>query len=100
MTWRDQFASIIQRETPLAPLTHLRIGGPAEYMIAPNSRDELAGVIIACTTEKIPLRVLGAGTNLLIRDEGVRGVILRLTAPCFTQIQVEGLRIRAGGGAT
>ena len=100
MKWRDQFAGIIQRETPLAPLTHLRIGGPAEYVITPSSRDQLAGVVIACASEKIPLRVLGAGTNLLIRDEGVRGVVLRLTAPCFTQIQVEGQRIRAGGGAT
>jgi UDP-N-acetylmuramate dehydrogenase len=100
MSLRDQFAGIIQCEAPLAPFTHLRIGGPAEHLVTPTSREELAGVVMACTEDKVPLRVLGAGANLLVRDEGVRGAVLRLSAPCFTQIQVEGQRVLAGGGAT
>src|SRR5580698_2359588 len=100
MSLRDQFAAIIQCGAPLAPFTHLRIGGPTEFLVTPTSREELAGVVMTCTEEKIPLRVLGAGANLLIRDEGVRGAVLRLSAPCFTHIQVEGQRIVAGGGAT
>jgi UDP-N-acetylmuramate dehydrogenase len=99
MALRDEFAGIIQREQPLAPFTHLKIGGPAEYLIAPRSREELARVVATCAAEKIPLRVLGVGTNLLVRDEGVRGAVVRLSAPCFTEIKVDGKRLRAGGGA-
>jgi UDP-N-acetylmuramate dehydrogenase len=100
MGLRDDFAEIIQREQPLAPFTHLRIGGPAEYLVTPRSREELAGVLRACAAEKVPFRVLGVGTNLLVRDEGVRGAVVRLTAPAFTEIKVDARRVRAGGGAT
>ena len=47
----------------------------------------------------MPLRVLGSGCNMLVRDEGVRGVVLRLSEPAFTQITVEGKRVRTGTGA-
>jgi len=52
-----------------------------------------------CFEEGVPLRVLGSGCNMLVRDEGVRGVVLRLSEPAFTQITVEGHRVRAGTGA-
>jgi UDP-N-acetylmuramate dehydrogenase len=99
MALRDQFADIIQLEVPLASFTHLKLGGPAEYLIAPRTPEELGAVLASCSREKIPMRVLGVGTNLLVRDEGVRGAIIRLTASCFTEIKVDGKRIRAGGGA-
>lgn len=95
----DSFAAIIQREAPLAAHTHLRLGGPAQYLITPRSVEELGAVLAECSTNKITVRVLGVGTNLLVRDEGVRGAIVRLTAPCFTEIKVDGRRVRAGGGA-
>ena len=52
-----------------------------------------------CFQEQIPLHVLGGGCNVLVRDEGLRGVVLRLSEPAFTQITVEGRRVRAGTGA-
>ncbi len=100
MSLRESFAAIIQHGQPLAPLTHLGIGGPAELLITPRSRQELAGVVAACTAEKIPCRVLGVGTSLLVSDAGVQGAVLRLSAPCFTEIKVEGTRVRTGGGAS
>jgi UDP-N-acetylmuramate dehydrogenase len=100
MGFRDQFAAITQAGQPLAPFTHLRIGGPAEFLVTPRTRDELARVVAACHAEKIPLRVLGVGTNLVVRDEGVRGVVVRLTAPEFTNVAVAGKTVKAGGGAT
>src|SRR4051812_21025185 len=100
MSLRDAFAAIIQREAPLAPFTHLKIGGAAEYLITPRSREELAGVVKACAAERIPLRILGVGTNLLVRDEGVRGAIVRMTASCFCEVKVDGTKLVAGGGAT
>src|SRR6185437_4556310 len=51
-----------------------------------------------CSQDGVPLRVLGNGCNLLVRDEGVRGVVLRLSEPAFTQIRVEGNRVHAGTG--
>lgn len=100
MGFRDQFAAITQARQPLAPFTHLRIGGPAEYLVTPRTRDELARVVTACAAEKVPLRVLGVGTNLLVRDEGVSGVVVRLTAPEFIAVSVAGKTVKAGGGAT
>jgi UDP-N-acetylmuramate dehydrogenase len=91
--------NIIRRNEPLAPYTHLRLGGPAEMLIQPRSLDELSRVVRLCSAQKIPLRVLGSGCNMMVRDEGVSGAILRLSEPAFTSIQVEGNRVRAGTGA-
>jgi UDP-N-acetylmuramate dehydrogenase len=95
----DEFAEIVKRDEPLAPFTHLKLGGPAEVLAQPRSRDELATLVKHCYQEQVPLRVLGSGCNLLVRDEGVKGVVLRLSEPEFTQITVEGKRARAGTGA-
>ncbi|HEY8506271.1 MAG TPA: UDP-N-acetylmuramate dehydrogenase [Gemmataceae bacterium] len=99
MTFPGEFAAITKTQEPLAPLTHLRIGGPAEYLVHPRDREELAAVVRHCRAAGLPLRVLGGGCNLLVRDEGVSGVVLRLSAPAFTQIRVEGRRVTAGAGA-
>lgn len=100
MAFRDEFAPIFQADQPLAPFTHLRIGGPAEYLVTPRTRDELARVVAACAAETIPFRVLGGGTNLLVRDEGVSGAVIRMTAPDFTAVAVAGKTLKASGGAS
>jgi UDP-N-acetylmuramate dehydrogenase len=94
-----EFADVIRRNEPLAAYTYLKIGGSAEMLVQPRSRDELAAVVRQCGLDRIPLRVLGAGCNILVRDEGVRGAVLRLNEPAFTQVTVEGRRVRAGSGA-
>jgi UDP-N-acetylmuramate dehydrogenase len=93
------FEEIVKREEPLAPYTHLKIGGPAEVLVQPRSRDELSSVVRRCFTDHLPLRVLGSGCNLLVRDEGVRGVVLRLSEAAFTSVRVEGNSVHAGTGA-
>ena len=100
MAWPDDFTDIIQRDQQLAPFTHLHVGGPAEWLVAPRSHQELADVLAATTAAGVPVRVLGEGTNLLVLDEGVRGAVIRLSAPCFTEIKVDGRKVKAGGGAT
>ncbi len=100
MSFRDEFSAIIQPGQPLAPFTHLHIGGPAEYLVTPRNRKELARVVTACTAEKIPLRVLGVGTNLVVRDVGVSGAVIRLIAPDFMEVTITGKSAKAGGGAT
>ncbi|MFO0929523.1 MAG: UDP-N-acetylmuramate dehydrogenase [Gemmataceae bacterium] len=96
----EEFTEIIRRDEPLAPYTHLKLGGPAEMLAQPRSLDELSRLVRRCFEEGIPLRVLGCGCNLLVRDEGVRGVVLRLSQPEFTAITVDGVRVRAGTGAS
>jgi UDP-N-acetylmuramate dehydrogenase len=94
-----EFGGIVKRGEKLAPYTYLRLGGPAEYLIEPRSREELAAVVRRCFEMRLPVRVLGKGCNLLVRDEGVQGAVLRLSAPPFTEVRVEGRRVRAGAGA-
>src|SRR5438445_5771939 len=87
-----EFEAIIKREEPLAPYTYLKLGGPAEMLVQPRSRAELSAVVQRCFQERIPLRILGGGCNVLIRDEGIRGAVLRLSEPAFTEIGVQGRR--------
>src|ERR1700734_1743170 len=93
------FPDIGKGDEPLGPYTYFKLGGPAEALVQPRTRDELAAVLLGCQQESIPLRVLGGGSNLLVREEGVKGVVLRLSAPAFTEVTVEGRRMRAGTGA-
>ena len=94
-----EFDEIVRREEPLAPYTRLKLGGPAELLVQPRTREELSAVVRRCYRDKVQLRVLGSGCNLLVRDEGVRGAVLRLSEPAFTSVAVEGKRVRCGTGA-
>lgn len=94
-----EFEEIIRRNEPLAPYTYLRLGGPAEMLVQPRSLDELSRVVRACSQKRVPLRVLGSGCNMMVRDEGVSGAVLRLAEPAFTSITVQGKLVRAGTGA-
>lgn len=94
----DAFDEIIKRNESLAPYTYLKLGGPAEMLAQPRSRQELSALVQGCFQERIPLRVLGSGCNMLVRDEGVQGLVLRLSEPAFQEVTVEGKRVRAGTG--
>jgi UDP-N-acetylmuramate dehydrogenase len=98
-TFAEAFADITRRQEPLGPFTFLKIGGPAEMLVQPRSAEELAAVVRRCYQDRLALRVLGSGCNLLIPDEGVSGVVVRLSEPAFRQISVEGKRARAATGA-
>jgi UDP-N-acetylmuramate dehydrogenase len=95
----EDFADIIKPNEPLAPYTYFKLGGPAEALVQPRSLQELAAVVRRCADRHIPVRVLGGGCNVLVRDEGVRGAVLRLNAPVFISVTVDGKRVRAGTGA-
>ncbi len=95
----EDFAEIVKDHEPLAPYTYLKVGGPAEALVQPRALEQLAAVVRTCQQRQIPLRVLGGGCKVLVPDEGVRGVVLRLSEPAFTQIRVEGRGVSAGSGA-
>jgi UDP-N-acetylmuramate dehydrogenase len=95
----EEFSEIIKPQAPLASFTCLKVGGPAEFLVQPRSVQELTAFVQHCLQQRIPLRVLGAGCNILVPDEGVRGVIVRLNEPAFSEVTVNGRRVRAGAGA-
>jgi UDP-N-acetylmuramate dehydrogenase len=66
----------IRFDEPMSRHTTLRIGGPADALVQPGSIDELCAVVRACAARAIPVIAVGAGSNLLVRDGGVRGVVL------------------------
>jgi UDP-N-acetylmuramate dehydrogenase len=92
------FRGDLRPQCPLAPLTTWRIGGPAELLATPADRADLLRAVEWATTNAVPWRVLGNGSNLLVRDEGVRGLVLRLRKSLET-IAGEGRRLVAGAGA-
>ena len=81
----------------LARHTWFRTGGPAEVLFRPASADDLSQ-FLAARPRDVPLTVIGIGSNLLVRDGGVPGVVIRLDAGT-AKIRVEGLEIVAGAGA-
>jgi UDP-N-acetylmuramate dehydrogenase len=98
MSLADQFPDITTRNAPLAPFTHLKIGGPAEFLVQPRTVDELNAVLAACVKGGTKVRMLGGGYNLLVRDDPVLGAVIRLVAEPFTFIKRDGNRVVAGGG--
>lgn len=99
MNCLDKFADITRRDELLAPYTWLKLGGPAQYFLEPRSVEELCEVVKCCQENDIPLHVLGDGSNLLIRDEGVSGAVVRLSAGGFADVSVDGTQVKAGAGA-
>ncbi len=94
----EDFSEILQREIPLASFTWLRTGGPAEYLLTPRTEAELLEVVQVCREQQLPIHILGSGSNLLVRDEGVRGVVIRVIEPVLGQVEVVGTTVTAGGG--
>ena len=74
----DAFKEIALRDQPLGPYTWMKIGGPAQYLVRPRNLDELLEVVSYCHEEQIPVRMLGGGSNVLVRDEGVSGAVMQL----------------------
>ncbi len=99
MTVVSGFEKIVRRDEPLADRTWLRLGGVASFYAEPKSVDELAALVRRCCDEEVPIRVLGSGSNVLIRDDGVSGMVVSLGGAAFADIQISNGRLMAGGGA-
>jgi len=82
---------------PLSAITWFRVGGPAEVLFRPADREDLLAFLAAKPAD-VPVTVIGVGSNLLVRDGGVPGVVLRL-ARGFAEILVEGEEVEAGAAA-
>jgi UDP-N-acetylmuramate dehydrogenase len=95
----DGLEHIVLENEPLAHFTRLRLGGVAEYFAQPTSVDELLEIIRRCAQEDIAIRLIGGGSNILVSDEGVPGIVVHLSAPSFSQIDVVDSSLVVGCGA-
>ena len=87
----------VLRDEPMSRHTTFRTGGPAEYLVSPDM-DGLPGVIAFCREQGIPLTVIGNGSNLLVGDKGISGVVVEI-GRSMGEIRLEGNKITAQAGA-
>jgi UDP-N-acetylmuramate dehydrogenase len=87
----------IQAGVALAPVTWFRVGGAAELLVRPADTEDLAGLLAALPLQ-VPVTVIGAASNLIVRDGGIHGVVLRLVRG-FADIAIEADGVVAGAGA-
>ncbi len=88
----------VQRDYPLSRLTTIRTGGPADLFARVGDLAELEQLLAWAASERIEVGVVGSGSNLLIADQGVHGLVLKLDRT-LSKIEPDGVRIRCGGGA-
>lgn len=98
----ERFSNLLGNEKvrinePMNRHTTFRIGGQADYFLLPSSSEEVKGILEICKEESLQYFILGNGSNLLVSDEGYRGVIIQLYRN-YGGLTVEGTEIRAGAG--
>lgn len=108
MSFLSDLAGIVTENEPLGRLTYFGVGGPARWMVRPRSVAELAEVVRRCRQEGVSCDVLGLGANLLVGDDGVDGVVVRLNDPAFGNVVwgddkaggrgVDGVAVTVGAG--
>jgi UDP-N-acetylmuramate dehydrogenase len=95
---RERFGRRVAPGEPLARHTSLRVGGPADALVRADTAAELEALAALCSAHGTPLYVLGAGFNTLVRDGGIRGVVVRLAG--LRSIERRGAEVRAEAGVT
>jgi len=101
VSWRDRLPDVrgrLLRDEPLAPFTWLRVGGPADVLFLPADEADLSG-FLAALDPATPVTPLGVGSNTLVRDGGVEGVVIRLAGRAFSRIERVGDRRLLAGAA-
>src|SRR2546428_4352430 len=94
LSWLSELPGVRQGE-PLASRTSFGIGGPAEFFIESANPKSIETALEGCRMRGVPYLLLGAGTNLLIADAGIEGLVVRVVN---RDHEVEGINIRAGAG--
>ena len=101
MSWQDNLPAVrgkLLRDEPLAPFTWFRVGGKADVLFLPADHEDLAAFLRALPPE-VPVTALGVGSNVIIRDGGVEGVVIRCAGRPFGEVLVDGDLVIAGPAA-
>ena len=88
----------VQRNALMAKYTTLHLGGPADILVSPDKAEQIPMILQAANELDVPVIVIGNGSNLLVKDGGIRGLVLRLCRD-MQHIEVSGNTIRAEAGA-
>jgi UDP-N-acetylmuramate dehydrogenase len=94
----DKFSNVVRENVDLAPFTWLQLGGNARYFAEPVNVEQLQALVTAAATISLPVRVLGGGSNILVREAGFNGLVVQLTSPAFQSIRFDGSLVTSGGG--
>lgn len=98
MNWWETLEDNIRLNVALAEYTTFKIGGPARFFVEPGSVDDLQIAVRTAKKQKLPIFVLGAGSNVLVADRGVRGVVIRLSSRYFKKCKTRDHRVHVGSG--
>ncbi len=98
MEWMNRQGIPYLTDAPMRDYTTFRAGGPADLLVSPKSAEQIRTVLQMCRQLEVPFALLGNGSNVLVRDGGIRGAVLRLGSE-FSQIQIEGRMVVAQAGA-
>jgi UDP-N-acetylmuramate dehydrogenase len=88
----------VARDEPLARHTYMRVGGPAEWFAEPAAPEDLDALLAWASEAGLQVHVLGGGSNVVVADAGVRGLVVSLRR-CAGDVRFEGTTVIAGGGA-
>ncbi|MFO0910323.1 MAG: UDP-N-acetylmuramate dehydrogenase [Isosphaeraceae bacterium] len=92
----DDFREIVQADEPLAPHVWFRLGGPAAYLARPKNVDQLLALVRRCRDAGLPFKILSGGTNVLVRDEGVKALVIHMESPAFSDLSIQDRLVDAG----
>ena len=99
MTFPEDLLHLVRTDVPLGPLVWLGIGGPARYFAEPVDTDELKRVYQVASKAGLAVKVLGGGSNVLVRESGFDGLVISLAAANMSQLTIDENRMTVGGGA-
>lgn len=99
MSFSQELQHLIRPDEPLAPHLWLGIGGPARYFAEPVHDDELTQIIKSANEAELPVRILGGGSNILVRESGVNAVVISLAAAQTSGLTLQDATMTAGAGA-
>ena len=98
LKWYDGLEHIVRENVSLAGMTSYKTGGHAEFFAEPNNETELGMVLARAADNFLPVKILGSGSNLLVADRGVKGLIVRLPRAGFAKVVRDGHKLSAGAG--
>ncbi|MCK4340874.1 MAG: UDP-N-acetylmuramate dehydrogenase [Phycisphaerae bacterium] len=99
MSWYSGLEEICRADVPLRDYTWFGLGGPARWFFTPRTEEELSMLRLRCAEQDVPWCLLGSGTNILVREEGFNGAVIKLTGDDFCSFGGAGTRVHAGAGA-
>ncbi|MFH1578070.1 MAG: UDP-N-acetylmuramate dehydrogenase [Candidatus Omnitrophota bacterium] len=86
MNWQKSLKGKVRINEQLAKHTSFKVGGPVQYWFEPSDTPDLQNLVVSARKRNMPLRVIGAGSNILADDAGVKGIVVKLNSPCFKKI--------------